>query len=178
MKKILSLILAMTLSLSLFVVSVTAELPEIRVILDGEQIEFDVPPQIIDNRTMVPMRAIFEALGATVFWHYDEEAIADEIEEIIRENETHGIPNAEIFDWVAYRPVIQAFDRYSGVLLQIASSAMLVMGADILDDRWVELDVPPQIVDNRTLVPVRAISEGLNAEVEWCGDTRTVTITT
>jgi len=127
---------------------------------------------------MVPMRAIFEVFGMVVFWHSAEEAIADELEEMIRENETYEIPNAEIFDWVAYRPVIQAFGRYGGVLLQIGSNAMLVMGIDILDDRWVELDVPPQIVDNRTLVPVRAISEGLNADVEWCDDTRTVTITT
>jgi len=40
----------------------------VRVILDGELMAFDVPPQIINNRTMVPLRAIFEALGAEVDW--------------------------------------------------------------------------------------------------------------
>jgi len=42
--------------------------PSIAVTIDGTQVQFDVSPQIIDGRTMVPMRAIFEALGATVEW--------------------------------------------------------------------------------------------------------------
>jgi len=44
---------------------------EIRVLLNGTPIEFDVPPMIIDNRTMVPFRAIFEALGLRVEWDAD-----------------------------------------------------------------------------------------------------------
>ena len=39
-----------------------------RVILDGAPLAMDVPPQIIGGRTMVPMRAIFEALDAEVRW--------------------------------------------------------------------------------------------------------------
>lgn len=35
---------------------------EVTVVLDGEVLNFDVPAQIIDERTMVPMRAIFEKL--------------------------------------------------------------------------------------------------------------------
>ncbi len=42
--------------------------PEIRVILDGRQLFFDVPPRIVDGRTLVSMRAIFEAFGLTVNW--------------------------------------------------------------------------------------------------------------
>lgn len=41
----------------------------------------------------------------------------------------------------------------------------------------VELDVPAQIIDDRTLVPARAISEALGCNVEWDGNTRTVYIT-
>ena len=37
--------------------------------LDGKEISFDVPPQIINGRTMVPIRAVFEALGATLEWN-------------------------------------------------------------------------------------------------------------
>ena len=40
----------------------------IAVIVDGNRIEFDVEPQIIDGRTMVPVRGIFEALNAIVDW--------------------------------------------------------------------------------------------------------------
>ena len=45
-----------------------AESPVITVMLDGAEMEFDVPPQIISGHTMVPMRIIFEALNATVEW--------------------------------------------------------------------------------------------------------------
>ena len=44
---------------------------EITVLIDGEQIEFEVPPQIMNGRTMVPFRAIFENLGAEVDWDND-----------------------------------------------------------------------------------------------------------
>jgi len=40
----------------------------IEVFLDGTAIEFDVLPQVTDGRTLVPLRAIFEALGAEVSW--------------------------------------------------------------------------------------------------------------
>jgi len=41
----------------------------IKVVIDGEKQKFDQPPVIIDGRTLVPMRAIFEALGAQVSWN-------------------------------------------------------------------------------------------------------------
>ena len=36
--------------------------------IDGEKIQFDISPQTINGRTMVPIRAIFEAMGASVNW--------------------------------------------------------------------------------------------------------------
>jgi len=47
--------------------TVNAQQP-IRVFLDGGQLNFDVLPTTIDGRTMVPMRVIFEELGAEVQW--------------------------------------------------------------------------------------------------------------
>lgn len=42
----------------------------VRLIVDGEDITFnsDVPPQIINGRTLVPARALAERLGASVQW--------------------------------------------------------------------------------------------------------------
>ena len=40
----------------------------IKVLLNGEELEFAQPPIIKDDRTLVPMRAIFEAMGASVEW--------------------------------------------------------------------------------------------------------------
>ncbi len=40
----------------------------------------------------------------------------------------------------------------------------------------VSLDTAPVITDDRTLVPLRAVSEALDCNVDWNGDTKTVTI--
>lgn len=40
----------------------------ISVSVDGERVFFDVPPQIIDGRTLIPIRAVCEKLGCTVDW--------------------------------------------------------------------------------------------------------------
>ena len=45
-----------------------------------------------------------------------------------------------------------------------------------VDGETVKLDVPAQIKNGRTLVPIRAISESFDASVNWDGDTKTVTI--
>ncbi|MGI6436261.1 MAG: copper amine oxidase N-terminal domain-containing protein [Syntrophomonadaceae bacterium] len=37
--------------------------------LNGQRLHFDVNPIIEDGRTLVPLRAIFEAMGATVTWN-------------------------------------------------------------------------------------------------------------
>ena len=73
MKKIISTLLIITLILSLNI-SVFAN-DEITVKLNGSEISFDVPPQLINNRTMVPLRAIFEALGATVDWNNETQTV-------------------------------------------------------------------------------------------------------
>jgi hypothetical protein len=43
--------------------------PTINVTLNGVPINFEVPPQNVDGRTLVPLRAIFEAMGATIDWN-------------------------------------------------------------------------------------------------------------
>ena len=41
---------------------------EILVRVDGEYVDFDQPPTIVDDRTLVPVRAIFEAMDIEVDW--------------------------------------------------------------------------------------------------------------
>lgn len=112
---------------------------DITVILDGTTLNFDVKPQIINDRTMVPMRAVFEALGASVEWDGGSRKITS----------VKGGTTVEM-----------TVDDYT----------MYING------KGVSLDAAPCIDDNRTLVPVRAIAEGLNADVSWVGDSKTVMI--
>ena len=58
-----SLILALTLAAPAFALDKAPT-----VILDGKTLSFDVPPQITSSQQMMPMRAIFEAMDATVSW--------------------------------------------------------------------------------------------------------------
>lgn len=45
-----------------------------------------------------------------------------------------------------------------------------------VNGKEVTLDVPPTVIKNRTLVPIRFISEALGAKVDWDAATRTITI--
>ena len=48
---------------------------KITVQLDGKEISFSVMPEIVEGRTMVPMRELFEMLGATVEWDGDTRTV-------------------------------------------------------------------------------------------------------
>ena len=63
---------ALVLSLT-SVVSAFAATPTVYV--DGEKLVADVEPFIEEDRTMVPMRAIFEAVGASVTWDQDTQTV-------------------------------------------------------------------------------------------------------
>lgn len=67
MKKIISLLLVVV-GLVLSSTLAFANENEISVYVEGQKVSFDVPPQTINDRTMVPIRAIFEVMGATVNW--------------------------------------------------------------------------------------------------------------
>ena len=74
MKKVIKRIVAAlmaTLAVSAAVVSAS----DVTVKLKGELIEFDQPPVIEEGRTLVPLRKIFEALGANVEWNPDTRTV-------------------------------------------------------------------------------------------------------
>lgn len=111
----------------------------IPVFVDGVQISFDQQPIIRDDRTLVPLRGVFEALGATVYWNNDTRSVT-------------------------------AYKDDTTVELAIGSSTMYVNGQPKY------LDVAGQIINDRTMVPLRAISEAFEAIVYWDNDTRTVRV--
>ena len=148
MRKFLAIICAVALFMT-GISEASAKNDNIKVTLNGNEIEFDVPPQIINNRTMVPLRAVFEAMGAMVIWH----------------------------DYYAYW---SDNHHYVGIEIHINGKRIdfhigdSIMCVNYFEDVW--LDSPPCIIDGRALVPVRAISEALGADVKWNEITKTVEI--
>lgn len=143
MKRLLTLLLlCLTLFAALPGVAVYAENEPITptVKLDGVPLAFDVDPMIVQGRTLVPFRAIAEALGVDVVWNDADRSIL-------------------------------ASDADTTVSLAIGSPTMYVNGMPH------QLDVPPMIVNSRTLLPLRAFSWAFGAEIGWDGETYTVFIT-
>ena len=111
----------------------------INVLIDGDYIKFDVKPQVINGRTLVPMRKIFEELGATVDWNDSTQTAIG-----TKENTTVQFT---IDDYTMYKNGVSS-----------------------------KLDVPAQLINGRTLIPIRAVSEAFNCQVGWDGNTNTVSI--
>lgn len=74
--KLIASLLAVSL-LAFPVVQVSAD-ENISLTVNGEKAETQVPPTIIDGRTMVPVRDIFEACGAKVNWDANTKTITGE----------------------------------------------------------------------------------------------------
>lgn len=141
MKRLGIFLIIFALCLSSFVTTVSAEKKGIAVYVDGAKLSFDVQPTILYNRTMVPMRKIFETLGAAIQWN-------DKANEVTA---TKGTITVKM-----------KIDQYN----------MTKNGQSI------KLDVAPTIVNDRTLVPVRAVAETFGADVAWDEANSKVTITT
>lgn len=69
------LLLVLVFPVQLLAINPQPEPPGIQVLIDGIILKMDVAPVIENNRTLVPLRAIFEALGAEVFWDNNDQSI-------------------------------------------------------------------------------------------------------
>lgn len=84
-RKFLQTLLGMILSTIIIFSSVSPIMAanDISVVVDNKKISFDVPPQLVGGRTMVPLRAIFEAIGATVSWDGETQTVTAYNEEYV-----------------------------------------------------------------------------------------------
>ncbi len=73
-KKLTAVMLVVVMAISLIAHCMAAN-DTIKVVFEGKQLVFDVAPVIENDRTLVPMRAIFEALGYTVEWDGENRSI-------------------------------------------------------------------------------------------------------
>ena len=148
------LLLCTTIFSSTNIYSVYAD-EQIKIFIDGEQLITEDTPFLSNGRTLVPFRAIFEKLGFEVSWVAEGKQI-----------------NAER----------RKDNKRIRCNIQTIENKMIVM----LDDYVTEsngfvnvssFEVPPQIVSGKTYIPLRAVSEALGCDVEWNGNTKTITIT-
>jgi uncharacterized protein YkwD len=113
---------------------------EISVTVEGVRVDFpDATPTLRDDRTLVPVRAVFDLMGYYVAW-----------------------------DDATRTAHITA----PGVDLR------LTIGSDnfYANGRQHALDVPAQIIDERTMVPLRLPLEALGYSVGWDGASHAVTV--
>ncbi|MBO5929804.1 MAG: copper amine oxidase N-terminal domain-containing protein [Clostridia bacterium] len=66
MKKMISVLLSVTLLFSMASFVQAEEQAPITLTVNGEVVTCDVPPQIVEDYTLVPLRAAFEAVGAMI----------------------------------------------------------------------------------------------------------------
>lgn len=111
----------------------------ITVYLNNKILTFDVDPMLENGTTLVPMRKIFESLGAEV--SYDEKS-----------------------------QTVKALKDGEEISLQIGSKYSIVNG------ERKAINVPAKVLNGRTLVPLRFVSETLGARVNWNDQNRTITI--
>ncbi|MGB9920833.1 MAG: stalk domain-containing protein [Moorellales bacterium] len=112
----------------------------VSVTVDGLPVTFDVPPTVKSGRTLVPFRAIAEALNVRV-------------------------------DWDAGTKTISATDGKTAIRLQIGNKTVY------RNEEPIGLDVPPQVVGGRVLVPLRFFGEAFACNVTWDEAARRVEIT-
>lgn len=113
---------------------------DITVLVDGKKLSFPEPPRNIKGTVLVPLREIFEALGAKVSWD-------------------------------GKTKTVKATKQSITVTLTIGKSVATV------NKKSVKLSQPAQLINGKTFVPLRFVSESLGAKVEWDGSTQTVTVT-
>jgi hypothetical protein len=95
MKKLFSMVLAIIFLFSFHPSLIQAQ-SKIYVSVDGQSIDFDVQPTIIQGRTLVPLRGIFETLDISVHWDGKTKtvtAVKQEKKIILKINETFATMN-------------------------------------------------------------------------------------
>jgi len=113
--------------------------------MNGVSKTLDSPPVIKNGRTLVPIRAIIEALAGTVGW------------DATTKKATVTLGKKTIALW-------------------IGKSAATVNDVSTLIDST-NAKVVPEIINGRTMLPLRFVTENLGATVDWDQNTQTITIT-
>jgi hypothetical protein len=115
-----------------------AEQP-IKLIVNGTEIQCDVPPQVINGRTMVPARFLAEALGARVEWDETRNAVVVSggvqvgakpgdlpDTQLTNPTSTDNINNKEEYqmDWMSLRDLVEKYN----IEVLVSESEIIIRG--------------------------------------------------
>ncbi len=114
--------------------------------VNGETKFWDATPYIKEGRTLVPIRHLAEAVGFKASWDFSDPA------------------NKMVFIFKADQDP-EKDKEHPFMLLIIGQPTAMVNG------NLVALDVAPEILNGRTMVPLRFVVETLGYQVEWLGNT-------
>jgi hypothetical protein len=187
MKKFKLIVLAIVLVASMIPCSVSAASTPINVTIDGVAVQWtDATPYVdANNRTMVPLRAIGEAMGLDVEWDKTDKSATF----AIAYDEKDAVSWGEVID-TDNDSKADSFMGGSGVVFtldeKMAVSAILFykLGADLTtaeptytEAGVINMDTAAVMKDNRTYAPVKYLAEFYGYTVNWDQNTRTVILT-
>ena len=150
--------------------------PEITIYINGKILATDSPAIIVGERTMVPLRAVSEAIGCKVDWFEDDMRVV--INTPVRED---PFMELRIDD---YNVKVTMHDYSGGGGGGTSGGGSIGIGSGIsvnsssgssgsgggIPERWIEetaTDTPPTIINGRTYLPLRFVSEWMGFTVRW-----------
>lgn len=151
LKTIVSTICAIMLIESFMIVPALAD-DDIHVQLNGQELYFDVSPQIINGRIMLPVRTVFESMGATVQW----------------DNNTKTV--------TATKQITNEYNSHTATVSMTEGASEFYYESDQLRRNSHPMDVPLTNIDGRVLAPLRVVACSLGYCVNWSDDSRTAYI--
>ncbi|MCL2775341.1 MAG: stalk domain-containing protein [Oscillospiraceae bacterium] len=141
----------------------------ITILLDGETIDFDVPPFIENGHTFVPFRAIFEAFGLSVQYY-------EQTEQIYATLQTDKNSLQIWIDLKGKTISCEGVEYDPDVLIESKVVAGKMEPQKVGSVSFYK-DIDVKTVNDRTFVPARVIAESLGCRVDWGDNTKTVIIT-
>ena len=100
---------------------------------------FETPPVIENGSMLVPMRFLFEQMGADVEWNQETQTA------------TATLDN---------KAVTFSIDNVNARI----------------NNKPAKMDVPARLVNGKTMVPLRFLSENMGYDVDWDADSRTAIV--
>ena len=98
-------------------------------------------------------------------------------------NDRTLIPNRAVFekencyvDWDSKNNMAVIGNEEKVIFISINGEKMKVYDIVKDEENEIDLDVPAMIVDESTMIPLRAVSEALGAKVEWNQQSNTVSL--